>query len=49
MIVVWLRTNRHKLNAMYTVRWKMRNLEQLSKTSPKKFAEQADALKRLLW
>jgi hypothetical protein len=30
------------------VRWKMRNLEQLAKTTPKKFAEQADALKRLL-
>jgi hypothetical protein len=30
------------------VRWKLRNLAQLAKTSPKKFGEQADALKRLL-
>jgi len=36
------------LEQLPAVRWKMRNLEQLAKTSPKKFAEQADALKRLL-
>jgi len=36
------------LEQLPAVRWKMRNLEQLAKTSPRKFAEQADALKRLL-
>jgi len=36
------------LEQLPAVRWKMRNLEQLAKTSPKKFAEQPDALKRLL-
>jgi hypothetical protein len=36
------------LEQLPAVRWKLRNIEQLAKTSPKKFAEQADALKRLL-
>lgn len=36
------------LEELPAVRWKMKNLGQLAKTSPKKFAEQADALKRLL-
>jgi len=36
------------LEQLPAVRWKLKNLEQLAKTSPKKFAEQADALKRLL-
>jgi predicted nucleotidyltransferase component of viral defense system len=37
-----------RLSVDLDLRWKMRNLEQLAKTSPKKFAEQANALKRLL-
>jgi hypothetical protein len=36
------------LEQLPAVRWKLRNLEQLAKTSPKKFAEQAEALKRVL-
>jgi hypothetical protein len=36
------------LEQLPAVRWKLRNLEQLAKRSPKKFAEQADALKRLI-
>ena len=36
------------LEQLPAIRWKMRNLEQLAKTRPKKFAEQADALERLL-
>jgi hypothetical protein len=36
------------LEQLPAVRWKMRNLEQLAETSPKKFAEQEGALKRLL-
>ena len=36
------------LEQLPVVRWKLKSLEQLAKTSPNKFAEQADALKRLL-
>jgi predicted nucleotidyltransferase component of viral defense system len=36
------------LEQLPAVRWKLRNLEQLAKSSPKKFTEQADALNRLL-
>ena len=35
------------LEQLPAVRWKMKTFEQLAKTSPKKFAEQANALKRL--
>ncbi len=45
----WSLLNIAHLEQLPAVRWKLRNLEQLVKTSPKKFAEQADALKRLLW
>jgi predicted nucleotidyltransferase component of viral defense system len=44
----WPLLNIAYLEQLPAVRWKLRNLEQLAKTSPKKFAEQADALKRLL-
>jgi hypothetical protein len=44
----WPLLNIAYLEQFPAVRWKLRNLEQLAKTSPKKFAEQADALKRLL-
>jgi hypothetical protein len=36
------------LQRLPAVRWKLKNLKQLAETSPKKFAEQTDALKRLL-
>lgn len=36
------------LEQLPAIRWKLKNLDQLAKTSPKKFAEQAEALKRLL-
>jgi hypothetical protein len=41
-------SNTAHLEQLPVVCWKLKNLEQLAKTSPKKFAEQADALKRLL-
>jgi hypothetical protein len=44
----WPLLNIAYLEQLPAVRWKLRNLEQLAKTRPKKFAEQADALKRLL-
>jgi hypothetical protein len=44
----WPLLNITHLEQLPAVRWKLRNIEQLSKTSPKKFAEQAEALKRLL-
>jgi predicted nucleotidyltransferase component of viral defense system len=44
----WPLLNLAHLEQLPAIRWKLKNLEQLAKTSPKKFAEQADALKRLL-
>ncbi len=44
----WPLLNLAHLEQLPAIRWKLKNLEQLAKTNPKKFAEQADALKRLL-
>jgi hypothetical protein len=44
----WPLLNIAHLERLPAVRWKLKNLEQLAKTSPAKFSEQADALKRLL-
>ena len=44
----WPLLNIAHLEWLPAVRWKLKNLKQLAKTSPSKFSEQADALKRLL-
>ncbi len=36
------------LEQLPAIRWKLRNIDQLAKSSPKKFAAQADSLRRLL-
>jgi predicted nucleotidyltransferase component of viral defense system len=44
----WSQLGFEHLQELPGLRWKLRNLTQLAKANPKKFSEQADALRRLL-